>query len=81
MIRSDRAVTKCLAEGKQDSIYCHPWSEGEEGGYEARTAVLSHSGGLEQCVGQLHPCLLLPELLLLSSGASLLCFMGLHDSF
>lgn len=36
MIRSDRAVTKCLAEGKQDSIYCRPWSKGEEGGYESK---------------------------------------------
>lgn len=31
MIRSDRAVKKCLAEGKQDLIYCRPWS-GREGG-------------------------------------------------
>lgn len=46
-----------------------------------RTAVLSHGGGLEQPVGQLHPCLLLPELLPLSSGASWLCVMELHDSF
>lgn len=49
-----------------------------------RTAMLSHSGGWEQCVGQvhpLHPYLVLPELLLLSSGASLRCVMKLHDSF
>lgn len=32
MIRSDRAVKKCLAERKQDSIYCRPWSKGEGGG-------------------------------------------------
>lgn len=31
MIRSDRAVKKCLAERKQDLIYCRPWSRGEGG--------------------------------------------------
>lgn len=46
-----------------------------------RTAVLSHGGGLEQCVGQLHCCFLLPERPLLSSGASLLYVTGLHVSF
>lgn len=46
-----------------------------------RTVVLFCSGGSKQHVGQLRPCLLLPELLLLSSGASLLCVMGLCDSF
>lgn len=33
MIRSDRAVKKCLAERKQDSAYCRPWREGEGSGW------------------------------------------------
>lgn len=46
-----------------------------------RTAVLSRGGSSEQRLGRLHPHLPLPELLLLSSRAPLLCGMGLHDGF